>query len=288
MPVIGEVNNAAAIGATGPQGATGSAGGATGPAGPTGATGAGGGPTGATGPQGATGAGGVPGATGPTGAGVTGATGAAGATGSAGGATGPAGVTGATGPAGVTGATGAGTGGIGVTKSFTHANENPVTAGSVGPAPIVTAGSWGIVSNKLTVDATAEAKIAWYTDCVKYVWTSTITTLSADGGPLWAYNRRLNDYYLLEHSAGVHGGNWTVYQGVNGSFSEIADTGVAAANGDVVKITATGSHYVINVNSVDIYTLDSNSVEPAPYVGFRSNNDNGFQVSGTLTVTPTA
>lgn len=181
--------------------------------------------------------------------------------------------------------------GVGVTEDFQRANENPVGAGSVGPAPILLAGTWQITSNQLVVNSVGEAQLWWYTDTLNYVLTTTVDVPSGDGGVLWNCGAAIGnlEYYLLEVSSTVHGGNYTVFYRANGSFVEYpgtGDTGVLAANNDVIKLTVRGPKTIININSVDRFTAYTTAVGLSPVVGFRSNSSAALKVRNFV-VTPT-
>lgn len=207
---------------------------------------------------------------------------------SAAGAAGSAGASGATGPSGATGAagaTGASSSALGatVTENFQRANENPVGAGSVGPGPDIITGTWQITSNQLVVSNTAEALIGWYTNTLNYTLTTVVDAPSGDGGVMWHLTASAGaiEYYLLEVNAGVHGGNYTVFYRVGGTFIEYpgtGDTGVAPAANDTILLTVRGPKTIISINSVAVFTAYTHGVAMSPFAGFRSNSDTALKV----------
>lgn len=132
-----------------------------------------------------------------------------------------------------------------ITDSFNRANSTTTMGNTdTGQTWVPNSGTWGISSNQAyLVSATSQATTV-FESTVADISLQLTAAVAGNAGPCWRSTDDNNNYLWFANS----GLNSYVYKRLARSFTALVGPIAALANGDVMKLVASGSGHTLTIN----------------------------------------
>lgn len=154
-----------------------------------------------------------------------------------------------------------------VSDDFNRAdNASSLGVASTGQTWQALSGTWGIISNQAYMPAGTDCAAvveSGVSDCivqVKYSTNAAYTSLAVRAVDV-------NNFMYIQYNGTRIG----IYTKIAGVFTKLTDVARSIANGDILKVSMSGSNYVITVNETQILTATTTQFQTATKHGLVAN-----------------